>query len=417
MERWRPSQTYTKQEQWILKRVEKKRKLFGFLRRHRVELFDDEFQTQLEGMYRDTGAGKDPKPPAFLAMVLLLQGFLGVSDGDAVEVTMLDLRWQMVLDCLGATEPAFSQGALQAFRDRLIAHDMDRRLLERTVELARATKEFDWKKIPKTLRVAMDSAPLEGVGRVEDTINLLAHAAHKVVECAAGLLHWTPERVCREAGAPLLLGASVKAALDLEWSDPAQKASAVKSLTVEIENLKGWLVTKLAEELKKPPLADEVATLRQLMSQDLEPDPSGGGMKIRQGVAEDRRVSVEDPEMRHGRKSKTKRFNGYKRHIGTDLDSGLILAAAITPANRPEEEAAPELQRDIAQQGLKITELYIDRGYVASTLVDEILGAGGNVICKPWVARNGKSFSKGDFKMNMRDHARSLYRWQTSDMT
>lgn len=43
MERWRPSQTYTKQEQWILKGVEKKRKLFGFLRRHRAELFNDEF--------------------------------------------------------------------------------------------------------------------------------------------------------------------------------------------------------------------------------------------------------------------------------------------------------------------------------------------------------------------------------------
>jgi hypothetical protein len=37
-------------------------------------------------------------------------------------------------------------------------------------------------------------------------------------------------------------------------------------------------------------------------------------------VAAERRVSIEDPEMRHGRKSKSKRFNGYKRHIATDLD-------------------------------------------------------------------------------------------------
>lgn len=110
MERWRPRESYTRQEQFILKCVEKKRRLFGFLRRHRSEIFDDGFQTELESMYRDTGAGKEPKPPAFMAMVLLLQGVLGTSDGDAVEVAMLDLRWQMVLDCLGATEPAFSQG-------------------------------------------------------------------------------------------------------------------------------------------------------------------------------------------------------------------------------------------------------------------------------------------------------------------
>jgi hypothetical protein len=54
------------------------------------------------------------------------------------------------------------------------------------------------------------------------------------------------------------------------------------------------------------------------------------------GVAPDCRVSIEDREMRHGRKSKRKRFNGYKRHLVRCLDSGLILACAITPANRPE---------------------------------------------------------------------------------
>ena len=79
-------------------------------------------------------------------------------------------------------------------------------------------------------------------------------------------------------------------------------------------------------------------------------------MKIREGVAEERPVSVEDPEMRHGRKSKTKRSNGSKRHIATDLDSGLILSGAITPANRPEEEAAPGLAEDMARQGFTINE-------------------------------------------------------------
>ena len=403
MERWRPSATVTRQEQFILKRLEKRRKLFAFLRRHRHEIFDDAFQAELESMYRDTGAGKEPVPPALLAMGLVLQGYLGMSDFDAVEASVFDARWQMVLGRLGETEPAFSQGALQAFRERLIANDMDRRLLERTIELARATSEFDWKKLPKTLRVAIDSSPLEGAGRVEDTINLLAHAGRKVVECAAELLGWSVERVCRDARAPLLAESSVKKALDLDWSNPAEKASAVKLLAVELENLKDWLGSELAAEMKKPPLKDDLATLAQLMGQDLEPDPGGGGVKIREGVAPDRRVSVEDREMRHGRKSKSKRFNGYKRHIATDLDSDLILAGAITPANRPEDEAAPVLQRDIEQMGRGIAELNIDRGYIASPLVDEVLGTGGQVVCKPWVARNGKSFAKGDFKLNLRD--------------
>ena len=403
MERWEPRQAVTKQEQFILKRLEKRRKLFAFLRRHRHELFDDEFQAELESMYRDTGAGKDPVPPAQLAMALLLQGYLGLSDFDAVEATVLDLRWQMVLGSLGATEPPFSQGALQGFRDRLIAHDMDRRLLERTVELARRTEEFDWKKLPKTLRVAIDSAPLEGAGRVEDTINLLGHAGRKVAECAAGMLDWSTERVCREAGAPLLAESSVKKALDLDWSDPAQKASAARVLAMQLASLQEWIATNLKQELKKPPLKDEVETLVQLINQDLEPDPDGGGMKIRDGVAPDRRVSVEDREMRHGRKSKSKRFNGYKRHIATDLDSGLILSGAITPANRPEDEAAPDLAGDIEKQGLKIDALFIDRGYVKAALVDEVLGRGGEIVCRPWIPRSKRAFTKTAFKINMRD--------------
>lgn len=33
--------------------------------------------------------------------------------------------------------------------------------------------------------------------------------------------------------------------------------------------------------------------------------------------------------MRHGRKSKSQLIDGYKRHIATDVDSGLVLACAL----------------------------------------------------------------------------------------
>jgi hypothetical protein len=84
------------------------------------------------------------------------------SDAEAVGLSVMDARWQLVLGCLGSTEAVFSQGGLQQFRERLIAHDMDRRLLERTVEVAKRTREFDWKKLPKDLRVGIVSRPLEG---------------------------------------------------------------------------------------------------------------------------------------------------------------------------------------------------------------------------------------------------------------
>jgi hypothetical protein len=412
VERWKPSVTYTRQEQFLLKRLRRTRKLFAFLRDHRHEIFDDAMQAELESMYRESGAGKEPVCPAMMSMAALMQGYLGVSDAEAVELTVVDLRWQMVLDRLGSTEPVFSQGAFQEFRDRMIRHDMDRRVMEKTIALARATGAFDFRKLPKGLQVAVDSMPLEGAGRVEDTVNLLAHAGRKIVDCVAALLEWPRERVCKEAGIPLLAETSVKKALDYTWSDAEDKADAVSILVTQLTSLERWLQKKLPDALKQPPLADNIETLHQIMKQDLEPDPNGGGarggrgprsVRIREGVAPDRRVSIEDKEMRHGRKSKSKRFNGYKRHIARDLDSGLILACAITAANRPEEEAAKDLEQDLGYLKCSIGELYVDRGYINAPIVDHVLDRGGEVICRPWATKNGKLFPKSRFDINVRD--------------
>lgn len=404
MKRWRPRQNITKQEESLLRRLRKGKKLFAFLREYRHELFDDAFQAELEGMYRDSGAGKAPIPPALLAMASVLQGYEGVSDAESVERTVVDLRWQLVLDRLGEDEAAFAQDTFREFRERLIRTDMDRRLLERTIEVARRTKAFDWRKLPKDLRVAIDSSPLEGAGRVEDTINLLGHAARNVVRCAADLLGRPFEQVATAAGIPVLLESSVKRGLDVEWSDPDAKAQALNTLACQIELLERWVREKLPEQMKEPPLKEHVETLAQIRTQDLEPDPSGGGkIRIRKGVAAERRVSIEDPDMRHGRKSKSKLFNGYKRHVALDLDTQLILAGALLPANRPEGEAAPALKADIDRINRRIAEAHMDRGYIASPLVDEVLADGGEVLCKPWVPRNGDRFTKTDFKLNLRD--------------
>lgn len=387
----------------LLKRLSRTKKLFAFLRLHRHELFNDAFQQELEAMYRPTGAGCEPLPPAMLCMVSLLQAYTKISDAEAVELTVVDARWQMVLDCLGAESPLVSQGALPAFRARLIAAGLDRRLLERTVELAKQTKEFDWKKLPKDLRVAVDSRPFEGAGRVEDTINLLGHAARKIVRLAAKLTDVPVEVVAEQARVPLALSGSTKAALDCDWNEPEQRADALGRLVAQLDSLHTWLDrTQLGDD---DAISPYVEAMDQVLLQDTEQDERGI-VRVVQGVAKDRRVSIEDPEMRHGRKSKSKRFNGYKQHIATDLDTCLILACAVTPANRPEAEATPDLQTDLESQGAKVRRLYVDRGYINSTLVDEAQATRGAIVCKPWRVRNAKPelFKKTDFKLDMRSH-------------
>lgn len=402
MERWNPSRELRRKEEFILKRLKRTRKLFAFLRLHRHELFDDAFQEELESMYRRTGAGAEPTPPALMCMALLLQGYLRTSDAEAVELSVMDARWQMALDCLDSEEPAFSQGGLQQFRERLIAADMDRRLMERTIELAKSTKEFDWKKLPKDLRVAVDSRPFEGAGRVEDTFNLLGHAARKIVQCAAKLLEVPVEEICRKAGIPLLLHKSIKAGLDVNWSDPEEKDGAIELLSEQVARLVDWIGRRQLHI--EEPLRPYLEAVAQVATQDLELTKLR--VRVRRGVAEDRRVSIEDREMRHGRKSRSKRFNGFKQHIATDVDAGLIVGCAVTPANRPEEEATPALKSDLDRLGRGIGELMIDRAYVNSELVSEVLAGRGEVLAKPWASLNSKPglFRKTDFKLDLRAH-------------
>ena len=408
--RWVPPEKLSRQEEMLCKRLDRVRKLLGFLRLHRHVLFNDEFQAELEGMYRDTGAGKEPVPPALMAMATFVQAYLGVSDAEMVELTVVDLRVQMVLGCLGATKPAFSQGALVDFRERLIRSDMDRRLLERTVELARETGGFDWRKLPRSLRVAVDSSPFEGAGRVEDTFNLLGHAARKLVMCAARLLRWRPTTVAERAGAEVLLMPSIKAALDVDWSDPEEKARALKLLVTQLDELEAWVEQHVPSHAQVE-VAPHLATLRQIRAQDIE--DTAKGPRICEGVAHDRRISIEDAEMRHGRKSSSYAFNGYKRHIATDLDSGLIVAVAVTPANLPEQTAMPVLQDDLDHQRIVVSELYIDRGYITSDFVEHVIANKGEVVCRPWQFSNRGLFAKSDFDINIRERTITCPEGQT----
>ncbi len=399
MSQWTPPVELSRRETLIMKRLQRSRKLFAFLRLHRHELFDSVFQKELETTYRLTGAGEVPVAPAVLCLAILLQAYLGISDAEAVELTILDLRWQMVLGCLGSEEPAFGQATLQQFRERLILHQLDRRLLERTIELAKQTKEFDYKKLPKALRAGVDSRPLEGAGRVEDTFNLLGHAARKVAQLAASSAAIRFDLLCEEAGIPLLQAPSIKAALDVNWSDPEQKDFALSKLISQIDALTGWVERhQLALD---HPLATYIQAIAQVRRQDVEEE--SGHAHIRQGPIPDRRISIEEPEMRHGRKSSSQMVAGYKQHLTSSLDSQLIHACGVTAANRPEQEGTPQMMQDLERQGVTIAELFVDQAYVSSPMAVAVEQAGGTVMAKPrGIPARADHFTKNDFVFDMR---------------
>src|SRR5690242_8343884 len=151
---WKPPIELSKQEEQVVGRIWRA-KLFVFLRTSRHELFDEPFQQELATLYRPTRRGHPPIAPAQLALATILQAYTGVSDDEVIEATLMDRRWQLVLDCLDTNQPPFSKGTFVAFRKRLIDAQMDRRLIERTIEIATQSQAFG----PRALRAALDSSP------------------------------------------------------------------------------------------------------------------------------------------------------------------------------------------------------------------------------------------------------------------
>jgi Transposase domain (DUF772) len=199
---WEPSVAVSEAEAAIIGRI-RRAKLFVVLRQQRHRLFPPAFQHELAAAYVASPRGQPPVPPAQLALALLLQAYTGVSDDEVIEATTMDRRWQLVLDCLDATTPPFSKGTLVAFRTRLIGAQLDRRLLERTIELY---AEHQGVPSSRQLRAALDSSPLWGAGRVEDTYNLLGHALRKALGVLARQQGRGLADIAAAAGAPMMAG-------------------------------------------------------------------------------------------------------------------------------------------------------------------------------------------------------------------
>jgi Transposase DDE domain len=276
-----------------------------------------------------------------------------------------------------------------AFRQRLIEAHLDRRLIERTIELANRNQGFG----PRALRAALDSSPLWGAGRVEDTYNLVGHALKKVMRVVADQQGRELVEIAKEAGAEVVCETSLKAALDRDWDQVGQREEALSVVLKVLQAVETWVQTLQQEEgeLAQPSL--DIA--QQVKAQDVQVDENGKASLIK-GVAKDRRISVEDGQMRHGRKSRRVRVDGYKRHVLHDLDTGLIRAVGMTPANAPEASVTPAISADLAKQAVSLEELHIDRAYLSSHWVRE-RGDKLKVYCKAWPVREGKHFHKQAF--------------------
>jgi hypothetical protein len=368
---------------------------YGALGRLGPELFNDE---AFAGLYREEH-GRPSVPPSQLCIALLLQTHDGVSDEEAIERTAYDLRWKVALS-LELREKLCAKSTLQLFRAKLVIHEEYGQIFESSVTACRRSGLLKRRK----LDVAIDTTPVLGRGAVKDTYNLISDQIRTVVNEACALKGWEPESVIKEQGLGRHFSASLKGSVDLDWDDPAARraligqvvADARIALALAGRALRGF--ARSAEATQALRGAREL--LADLLQQDIDEEPAdGGGPALRQGTSRDRIVSTTDPEMRHGHKSHSKGFEGYKAAVVAEVEHGVILSTDVRAANVADGDGAKELVQQAAQNaGQRVGRALGDTAYGNMATRQELSSCVERVVAKapPLPHRRG-CFSIDDF--------------------
>jgi hypothetical protein len=140
--------------------------------------------------------------------------------------------------------------------------------------------------------------------------------------------------------------------------------------------------------------------LARILGQDIE--RAENGPRLKRGVATDRLISVHDPEMRHGRKSSSHRFNGHKAQVAVDTDSQLITAVAVLAGNAPDAERALEVvQASEAATECQVNEVLGDCAYGAGETRAEFAATGRTIVAKVPDIHNQELFAKTAFQLDL----------------
>lgn len=247
-----------------------------------------------------------------------------------------DARWKYACGNLPFDHPGFSHTVLVDLRARLAASARPNRIFEVGLEAARSAGLVG-------LRRVLDSAPLSDAVATMDTITLLRSAVR-------GLLTAADAAVSGRLRAVITSGDDYASAAkpQIDWDDPAAREALVASRAADATGMLGLLEAQ-AEGQRLPDQVVQAATLlATVIGQDLEPD-GDGGLRIARKVAADRLVSTVDAEARHGHKTATRGFDGYKGHVAVDPDSELVTSTQVTPGNSGDAEVAEELLDDVIQ--------------------------------------------------------------------
>jgi IS5 family transposase len=329
--------------------------VYAFLADHRQRLFPPELFIDVARQ----GGGHPSVPAEVIATVMVLQALEGLSDREAISALRRDIAWKVACG-LRLDDEGFHPTVLVYWRNRLRSSDRPRRIFDAVGQVVAATGVLGGRG-----RRVLDSTVLEDAVATQDTVTQLVAAIRRVRRLVpkareVALTSHDYER----PGKP-----------ECAWDDPQARQALVSGLVNDaLAVLDAVADLELGAEQ-----AEAVALLALVAGQDVEPGQRPGSWRIARRVAKDRVISTVDPQARRTRKTSARKRDGYKGHVATEPETGLVTECALTAANVADGPTGVELLAG-EQPGLEVLG---DSGYGSGQTRAALRAAGHTQTIKP----------------------------------
>lgn len=330
--------------------------------------------------------GRTSVPPIYTFLAILIQLDKLLSDTEVEEASRFDDRFKYAITALRDFE-GIDAVTLHDHRKRFFESEVGQQIFNDLLKKAKSMGLFNSDNIS-----VIDSFMVYGASAKQDTYTMTYLGIKKVLMyCRFNGIYNDAKSVLKRTDYD-----NKRKKPEIDWTNDKEKEVLLDGLVKDALALVNFIKTKKVSE----DLVNARELLEKVASQDVKLSDNGNYEMV-DGTAKDRIISINDPEMRHGRKTSSKLKDGYKAEIITGGDnSQFVVSVALDGANTPDGEYFDQLVTD-AKDRIDAKKVYGDCAYSDYEVIkkhEEEIEFFVRVTTP--INKNGK-FTKEEFEINI----------------
>lgn len=336
--------------------------------------------------------------PTRLMLVTIFQFLEGLGDRQAADAVRRCIDWKYAL-ALELTDPGFHFSVLQEFRDRLVAADQGRTLLDdflstcrdRGLVKARGQQRTDATHVLAAIRT---------LNRLECLGETLAHTLHQLLRDAPGWACTSIPATWWDRYGPRFDQFRLPTTL-------AEREALALAIGADGRQVLSWVQADATPELVRDHPA--VRLLRQVWIQQFYAEEKPLRLRAEKDLPPASRLigSPYDPEARLSTKRDTT-WNGYKVHLSETCDAdgpNLITDVQTTPATTADVEVTSTVHAALTKRDLLPATHFVDSAYPDAEILVQSQLQGVDLVGPvhrdtSWQAQAGQGFDLTCFSIN-----------------